>query len=959
MKKIYASLLIVTSVYFHAQTVLNTSLHEIHYGESSSPDNLFKLNNQIIFSAQRHSDEGRELWSYNPATQKSTLLKDIWPGYMSGLSNKPYFTKINNKVYFIANNNSSYLQIWETDGTALGTQKVKDLPSNYETIVQAAGNKLFIFSNKELSVYNPANNELTSLKTFDYTYGTMKLETFNNQLFFAANDGISGKEIWKSDGTVSGTTLLKDIAPNSGSSISNEFKILTLNNGKFYFIANTTTGYQLYESDGTTAGTVSIKPLQGTGELNGASLGNHFVFSGFDPAAGGAEPWISDGTAAGTKILKDIYPGNTSSLGISKFFRINNKVYFESNSNGNPGYSNYIWETDGTEAGTVLFNTPTNNVLHGVSSDAQHLILTKPNEWNRFWIANGNSAQTFEITQFGMPANNGFIDLNSKIYFTGTNAKHGSELFYLNPVSNDVAIASDISTYSNSAPHSYGILNDNLIFIAADREFNNQFYKRDKATQQISRLTNFTSGTSSVGMFTDFNDEFIKVGNFLYTKNSSPNFRSVFYRTDGTTGNSVMIATPDTTTNDVAMHINLNDNSLLYAGYNNIIGTELWKIDNNSTTPVLVKDISTDNMGSLYNTDPKTAILNGFAYFVAKENGKIGIWKSDGTSTNTLKMIQHTFQDGTDGNIKVVGSVNNKLIYSTKKENFNNLANTEIFASNGDMASSVLLRSHSDLYGSASINQETEIFNNKLFYAVSGYPSGLFSTDGTIAGTSEVATVNFFGNVKFKKCGNQLFFTNNNSSQLWRTDGTNSGTLNLYSNLSGIKDMVCANNYLYFLNGDSQKVWRAGGSPNSVTALDIFITNDDQLLLNENILKLATDNEKLYLSIFTKNHGNEFYTVTDSLPVYLATNETVGNSGNLTSVSEVQIYPNPVSDSFSIKLMQSSNVLEIKIFDAVGKLVKNVNHNNDKIYISDLHSGIYFVKIKTDKGNYVNKIIKK
>lgn len=958
MKKIYISLLIAVSAYFQAQNVLNTELNEIHYGSGSSPYNLTKLNDLIVFAASRNTDEGLEPWVYNSTIQKSTLLKDIFVGHNSGIPANSKFVKLNNKIYFLAQQNYSGYQIWETDGTPTGTIKKQDINSTYSIDeFVAVGNKIFYYQNKELWVFDTTANNLSLLKTFEYTSGTMKLEAFNNQLFFAANDGISGKEIWKSDGTIAGTTLLKDIATGNGNSISNDFKILTLNNGKFYFIANTATGYQLYESNGTTSGTVPLMPVQSIYELNGASAGNYFVFVGFDSANGGMEPWISDGTVSGTKLLKDILPGNSSSMAInnSKFFKVNNKIYFDTYSNGQLS-GNYIWETDGTSAGTVLFNTPTNNVLYGVSSDAQHLILTKPNEWNRYWITNGNASQTFEMTTLGMTAANGVLDFNSKLYLAGTTAKHGMELFSLSPITQEVTLVSDISKFESSSPHSYGLLNNNLIFIASDREFNNQIYKRDKITQQVTRISNFTSGTSSVGMFTDFSDVFVKVGNYFYTKNNTPNFRSVFYRTDGTTANTVMIPTPETTTNDVAMHINLNDNALLFAGYNNITGTELWKIDNNSNVPVLVKDISTDNMGSMYNTNPKATFLNGFAYFIAKENGKAGIWKSDGTSANTLKAIQYNFQDGSDGNIKVVGNLNSKLLYSTRKENFNNTSNTELFASNGDQASSVLLKSHSDLYGSANISNETEIFNNKLFYAVTGYPSGLYSTDGTVAGTTEVSPINFFGNIQFKKCGNQLFFTNNNSTELWKTDGTTIGTMSLGANFPGIKDMVCVNDYLYFLNGDSQKVWKSNGVVGNVTPLDLFITNDDQLLANENILKLATDNEKLYLTIFTKDHGNELYTVTDSLPTYLATNEVISNNG---SSVNIKIYPNPVTDSFSIKLPENLTIKEIEIFDTSGRLAKNSNFQNDKVYVSGLSSGIYFIKVKTDKGIFVTKFIKK
>jgi len=958
MKKTYTSLLIALSVFSSAQSVLNTQLNEINYGSGSSPYNLTKINDLIVFAASRNIDEGLEPWVYNSTTQKSTLLKDIFAGHNSGIPPNSIFVKLNNKIYFLAQQNYSGYQIWETDGTPSGTVKKQDINSNYsidEFVV--VGDKIFYYQNKELWVFDTTLNNLSLLKTFEYS-GNVKLYSYNNQLIFAANDGISGKEIWKSDGTVAGTSLVKDIALNSGSSIGNDFKILTLNNGKFYFIANTATGYVLYESDGTTAGTNPLRPFQNVSQLDGVSAGNYFVFQGFDSSNGGSEPWISDGTISGTKLLKDIYPGTTSSMGLNhKFIKINNKIYFDSNANGNPGYGNYIWETDGTEAGTVLFNTPTNNMLYGKSSDGQYLILTKPNEGNRFWITNGNSAQTFEITTFGMTAANGVVDFNSKLYLAGTTSKHGMELYSLNPITQEATLASDISRFESSSPHSYNVVNDNLLFIASDREFNNQIYKRDKATQQISRLTNF-GGTSFAGMFTDFNDTFFKVGNFFYTKNTTPNPISGFYRTDGTSANSTSISTGNTNIYDTSFFANLNDNTLLFSGYNNVVGTELWKINNNSNTAVLVKDISTESMGSMYNTDSKTTVINGYAYFVAKENGKLAIWKSDGTETNTTKAIQVNFADGTDGDIKVLGSFNNKLLFTTKKENFSSSANTELFASDGNQASVTLLKSHNGSFGSANFNRDTEVLNNKLYYILTGYPGGLYSTDGTVGGTTEVLSYNFFGDIKLKKCGNQLFFSNNNGTQLWKSDGTNAGTVSLSSNLNGIKDMVCANNYLYFLNGDSQKIWRADGIVGNTVSLDIFITNDDnQLLPNENILKLATDSEKLYLTVYTKEHGNELYTVTDSLPIYLATHEA--NFENKNSMSTIQIYPNPVFDAFSLKLKVNQKVDQIKIYDVSGKQVKNIIYNNDKVDIADLSSGIYFLKIRTNEGEYLSKIIKK
>lgn len=949
MKKIYISILTAMSIYSSAQNVFNTQLHEINFGSSSSPAPLIKLNDRILFPASK--SDGTALWSFNPITQKSSLIKDIFPGSNMSMSGNPAFMKLNNKIYFITQNNNDNKQLWVTDGTTAGTSKLTDLNFYYSIEVTAAtGNNIFFYHNKELWGYNIVTGILQQLKTFEYTSGNIKMYTMNDTVFFAANDGVHGTEIWKSDGTAAGTSLLKDIVtgPSYGS-IDGDFKALIFKN-KLYFVANVGTGYELYSTDGTEAGTVSVKSV-GFYQLEGAATDDYFVFTGSD-TVNGLEPWISDGTTAGTHLLKNLMPGATSSMTMMKFVKFNNKIFFQNGANGvSLGYGNYIWETDGTEAGTVRYTTNNDALIYGTSSDNNHLILTMPNYYNRFWVVNGNSSQNFEITGLDMSSNNSFIDLNSKIYLSGSTPKYGTELFSLDPVTHEIAIASDINKSDSSSPHAFYGLNNDLIFIATDRQYKSQIYKRNKSTQQIERLSNYGNDWS-VGMSSGFNDNFIKVGSYLYTPEGA-------YRTDGTVANTISISSPDITSR--VLYTSLNDNTLLFAGYNNLVGTELWKIDNTSNTVSLVKDISTDNMGSLYSVDSKAAVLNGFAYFVAKENGKLGIWKTDATEANTQKAIQFSYQDGTDGDIKVLNTFNDKLFFTKQQENTPtnySSGQNELWVSNGDQASAVLLKSYAAPYSSTTIARETIVFNDKLFYVTSGYPSpALYSTDGTVAGTEKIVSDHFSGNVQFKKCGNQLFFTNNNNTQLWKTNGTASGTSNISPNISSVKDMTCINNYLYFLNGDSQKVWKSDGT--SVYPMDIFVTNDDdQLLANENIQKMGTDGEKLFLTISTKEHGSELYEITDLMPVYLATNETT-TTENKNRTLDLQIYPNPVSEYFSVKLKENDKIETLKIFDSSGKLVKDMIYNHTNINVAELSSGIYFIKIKTSKGDYLGKIIKK
>lgn len=91
----------------------------------------------------------------------------------------------------------------------------------------------------------------------------------NNQIYFFADDGIHGVELWKTDGTIPGTTLVKDINPNGNGlfgyytdDINIKFQSI---NTILYFVASSTgnggSGNQLWRSDGTTAGTYMLKSI--------------------------------------------------------------------------------------------------------------------------------------------------------------------------------------------------------------------------------------------------------------------------------------------------------------------------------------------------------------------------------------------------------------------------------------------------------------------------------------------------------------------------------------------------------------------------------------------------------------------------------------------------------------------------------------------------------------------------
>ncbi|MCL6508323.1 MAG: S8 family serine peptidase, partial [Bryobacteraceae bacterium] len=133
-------------------------------------------------------------------------------------------------------------------------------------------------------------------------------------VYFAA-DGGEGEELWKTDGTAAGTVLVKDIRkgafPLGGGPAGSFPRELTELNGRLYFTAD-----------------------------NGDSAKN----------ANGRELWTSDGTAKGTVMVKDIFPGKSSSKP-EQLTKINGRLYFTAN-DGVHGVE--LWQSNGTAAGTVL-----------------------------------------------------------------------------------------------------------------------------------------------------------------------------------------------------------------------------------------------------------------------------------------------------------------------------------------------------------------------------------------------------------------------------------------------------------------------------------------------------------------------------------------------------------------------------------------------------------------------------
>ncbi|MFC1583520.1 ELWxxDGT repeat protein [Candidatus Neomarinimicrobiota bacterium] len=129
----------------------------------------------------------------------------------------------------------------------------------------------------------------------------------NGFVYFAANDGTNGWELWRSDGTKLGTRMVKDINPWGSSNP----RYLTEAGGTLFFQADDgIQGVELFSSDGTEFGTgmvMDIYPAQSSNPSHLFAMNGMLYFQANDGVAD-IELWRSDGTAKGTKMVREINP---------------------------------------------------------------------------------------------------------------------------------------------------------------------------------------------------------------------------------------------------------------------------------------------------------------------------------------------------------------------------------------------------------------------------------------------------------------------------------------------------------------------------------------------------------------------------------------------------------------------------------------------------------------------------
>ena len=274
-----------------------------------------EINGKLIFLV-RHDVFGTELWYTDGTADGTQLLKDIKPGEDSGLPGNPNFTRLGDYIYFFADDGASGLELWRTDGTEANTQQVQDLNPGLPSSILVGRDTAYMTTYRGslylgatngtesgLFVSNGQRGQVTLVKDIASTQGLASFAVSNDQLFFSASQGL-----WKTDGTPDGTVPVSDdLFLGVGWAVDV--------NGTLLFAADDqprSSNYELWATDGTANGTVKLReirpdPLDGgvIPTLGPVVLGNTLYFAGQDGNSQGGGLWQSDGTPGGTRKIRE------------------------------------------------------------------------------------------------------------------------------------------------------------------------------------------------------------------------------------------------------------------------------------------------------------------------------------------------------------------------------------------------------------------------------------------------------------------------------------------------------------------------------------------------------------------------------------------------------------------------------------------------------------------------------
>jgi ELWxxDGT repeat protein len=529
-------------------------------------------------------------------------------------------------------------------------------------------------------------------------------------------------ELWTSDGTAAGTKIIKRFL------FIRDLKVV---NNTCYLVAQTEThGVELWRSDGTGGGTVLLKdifPGRGDGTPMHLTNVNGTLYFSANNNVNGRELWKSDGTSAGTQLVKDIVPGTGGSLP-SRLVELGSKLFFSAN-NGTSGTE--LWSSDGTSAGTLIVKDinpgwESSDPFDPVASNGWVFFTAySPTSARQLWKTNGTAAGTtiVRVINSGSNAKLGkLIDVNGRVFFQADDGIHGVELWISDGTSAGTYMVKDLTPGPGS---NAGYAHEHLEHFAS---INGKLFFMAAAETEASDLWMSDGTAAGTKQLTFFNP------NVNTIRSEFPSF----YEING---------------------------AAYFAGIqHDFEGVHLCKIDMNGNVSIVRASVEPNIFGTFF-----FERIGSAHYFMAGQH----YWRTDGTSAGTWKVRTLGFPAGS---------------YPHLLRDFNNgsalffHASSALYLTGGTASTTYKILGNS-ISSTSQSHLGLYFFTHRQSEGQSYYP---WRSNGTTSGTVPLSA-NVWNPRYFFPSGNFMYFPgfSNEGEELWKTDGTATGTQMVIDLVSG------------------------------------------------------------------------------------------------------------------------------------------------------------------------------
>lgn len=646
---------------------------------SASPAQLAQFGSSILFYASDGST-GYEPWVSDGSGPGTVRLADVRPGTASSaispLLDGPFFAVLGGQAYFGANDGTGWA-LWKTDGTPGGTAEVADLG--------IAGTSDRVIGSRAVGT-----RVLVAVRdVVDSTFGQI-------------SQGI----LWSSDGTPGGTepiaTFETALDRRGTLTVPVEYA------GAAYFLGATRdTGLELWTTDGSGPGTTLVKEIwpgaaSGAAQLFTTPAG--LVLAAYGPDTG-YEAWVSDGTAEGTLLPRDSYPGLAN--GAASFFStgtttairpgaLGGSVYYVATS-ANSAFRTLL-ASDGTPGGTeeVL-------LIGSVGASGG-----QPAELARFgtrvlfsardaasgrepWISDGSAAGTSQLADLaGGTAGSDprfFTQLGALALFSAWTPATGRELFVTDGTPGGTALLADIEAgAASSDPADFVAWGSVVLFRACDTTAGCELWKSDGTVPGTQRVADLVAGSGG-----SFPERLVAGPVKAFFRATTPASGTELWATDGSAaGTGLLAEIGPGATSSLPQDLEATPSRVFFGADDDSHGLEVWSSDGTPGGTALAKDAAAGPADGVYASDDYAAVHQGHYYFSLPFDSGTGwgqLWKSDGTTPGTVLVKDSLALHASGGDFGWLGSGGDFLWFTFWPSN----NNSEPYRSDGTPGGTALV----------------------------------------------------------------------------------------------------------------------------------------------------------------------------------------------------------------------------------------------------------------------------